>query len=260
MTGLWAAATVHLSPSTEVLVAACGVAAGMINGVAGGGTLVAFPVLLALGYPALTANVTTTVGIWPGYVGGAAGFGPEVLDQRTILRWLGPLAGLGAVGGAAVLLTTPPSDFATAAPWLVLAATALFAVQPLAQRFLATRSNERTARGGLVAGTLGASAYGAYFGGGLGVILLALLGLCLPDSVTRTAGLRTVLSVLINGVAAVAFLVAAQVAWVPAGLLALGSLVGGVAGARLVRWLDPRLFRAVVVAIGLATTLSLLVG
>jgi uncharacterized protein len=254
-------ATVHLTAGRALLVALAGLGAGIVNGVAGGGTLVSFPVLLALGYPALTANVTNTVGIWPGYVGGVAGFREEIGDQQATVRALAPAAAIGAVVGAVLLLTTSPADFQRAAPWLVLVASALFAVQPLLRKLLAGVGHDHpTRRLLLFGGTFVASVYGGYFGAAMGVMFLAILGLALPDTLSRTSGLRTILSVLVNGIAAVAFMIAASLAWVAVALLAAGSLVGGWIGARLARHLPAPVFRVVVVAIGLATAIKLLVG
>jgi uncharacterized protein len=253
------ATVVHLHPGSALLLVAVGAAAGIVNGLAGGGTLIAFPVLLALGYPALTSNVTCTVGLWSGYTGGMAGFKVEVVEQRKILRVLAIPSAVGAVVGSILLLTTPPSGFERAAPWLVLAASLLFAAQPLVARMVRRRATEgRPRHHGVVAGTFLASIYGGYFGAGLGVILLAVLGLTLNETVARSSALRTVLSVLANGVAALAFIVAASVAWEAAGLLAIGALVGGFLGARLVRRLSPTVLRVVVVLFGLATTIKLL--
>ncbi len=255
------AAVPPLTAGRDVLLVLAGAAAGVFNGVAGGGTLIAFPTLLAMGYPALTANVTTTVGIWPGYLGGVAGFRGEIADQRSRVRVLAPAAGAGAIVGAALLLTTPSAEFARLAPWLVLFAAALFAVQPLLLRRFGTGTHDHpTRRILLFAGTFLASVYGGYFGAAMGIMLLAVLGLALPDTLARTSGLRTVLSVLVNGVAAVIFVARAELAWGAVAALALGSLVGGWAGAHMARRLPAPALRVVVVAIGVATAVKLAVG
>jgi uncharacterized membrane protein YfcA len=237
-----------------------GFGAGIFNGVAGGGSLISFPLLLALGYPALTANITNTVGIWPGYAGGVIGFRNQISDQRGRLVRLSPIAVLGGVAGAILLLTTPSSAFRSLAPWLVLGASALFAVQPLVRRALGgpTHVTPRTRPILLAGGTFLASVYGGYFGAGLGVMLLAILGLTLPDSILRTSGLRTALSILVNGVAAGVFLIHGGLAWEAVGLLAIGSLGGGWIGARVALSISPASLRLVVVVVGLATTVKLL--
>jgi uncharacterized protein len=252
-----------LSPGEVVLLLAAGLGAGTVNGAAGGGTLVSFPALLATGLPALQANVTSTVGILPGYLGGVAGFRSEVREQpQRRLRLLSGAAMVGAAIGSVLLLVTPVSAFKTLAPYLVLAACGLFAVQPLISRWVKARLGDVTDghAGIAAAGTLLASVYGGYFGAGLGVMLLSLLALTVPDDLVRTNGLRAVLSLVVNCVAVAVFLVAAHVAWADAGLLAGSSLVGGYFGARLVRRLPPMVFRALVVALGLVTSARLLAG
>jgi uncharacterized protein len=253
--------TTSLTAPHVVFLILGGLGAGIINGVAGGGSLISFPLLLALGYPALTANVTNTVGIWPGYAGGAAGFRTEISGQRDRLISLTPVAILGSIAGAILLLTTSSATFKDLAPWLVLGASILFAAQPLLRRALGGSSHAppRTRPILLAGGTFAASIYGGYFGAGLGVMLLAILGLALPDSITRTSGLRTALSILVNGVAALVFVIHGGLAWRAVGLLAIGSLFGGWIGARVALSIPALALRIVVVAVGLATAVKLLV-
>jgi len=250
-----------LSTSHVVLLLLGGLAAGIFNGVAGGGSLISFPLLLALGYPALTANVTNTVGIWPGYVGGAAGFRHQISGQRERLVRLSPVAVLGGIAGAILLLTTSSAAFKSIAPWLVLAASVLFAAQPLLRRALdgASHTSPHTRPVLLSGGMFVASVYGGYFGAGMGVMLLAILGLALPDTIARTSGLRTALSILVNGVAAAVFLIHGGLAWRAVGLLAAGSLVGGWIGAKVALSIPAMALRIVVVAVGLTTVVKLLV-
>ena len=250
-----------LSTSHVVFLLLGGLGAGIFNGVAGGGSLISFPLLLALGYPALTANVTNTVGIWPGYLGGAAGFRHQISGQRVRLVRLSPVAVLGGIAGAILLLTTSSATFRSIAPWLVLAASVLFAAQPLLRRALdgAAHTPPRTRPVLLSGGMFVASVYGGYFGAGMGVMLLAILGLALPDTIARTSGLRTALSILVNGVAAAVFLIHGGLAWRAVGLLAAGSLVGGWIGARVALSIPAVALRLVVVAVGLTTVVKLLV-
>src|SRR5262249_1990052 len=155
-----------------------------------------------------------TIGIWPGYVASAAGFRKEVGDQRSRLFRLAPVALVGGVGGALLLLTTSAATFAGVVPWLVLGAAALFAAQPLLRRALDRgAAHPRTRPVLLVAGVFTASVYGGYFGAAMGVIFLAVLGLALPISLAHTSGLRAVLSMIVNGVAAVVFLLHGGLAW-----------------------------------------------
>jgi uncharacterized membrane protein YfcA len=258
--GVTLLAVVHLSAGRDAILVLAGFGAGLFNGVAGGGTLISFPVLLALGYPALVANVTSTVGIWPGYLGSTAGFRREIAEQRDRFRMLAPVTILGATAGAILLLTTPSSAFTRLAPWLVLFASALFALGPLLTRWLAGEESVlRTRPIALGTGMFFAALYGGYFGAAMGVIMLAVLGLTLPDTLVRAAGIRTVLSVLANGVAAIVFIIHAHLQWGAAGLLAIGCVIGGYVGARLARKVPAPALRVVVVAIGLATGIRMLV-
>jgi len=251
--------TISFTPLHVAVLIAAGIGAGIFNGVAGGGSLISFPVLLALGLPALTANITNTIGVWPGYLASAAGFRREIADQQRHFVRLGPVAAAGGLVGAILLLTTPSSDFTAIAPWLVLGASLLFAVQPLVRRRLSGGDDpERLHPAALVIGTFIASIYGGYFGAGLGVILLAILGLCLPDSIIRTSGLRTVLSILVNGVAAIIFIIHGGLVVGAVVCLAIGSLIGGWVGARVALSISANALRVVVIVVGLATTIKLL--
>ena len=246
--------------SHVVLLLLGGLGAGIFNGVAGGGSLLSFPILLGLGYPALTANITNTIGIWPGYVASAAGYRREIGDQSRRLLRLTPVALVGGVAGALLLLTTSTATFDDVVPWLVLGAAALFAAQPALRRTLDRDSaHPRTRPVLLVAGVFAASVYGGYFGAAMGVMFLAVLGLALPVSIAHTSGLRAVLSMIVNGVAAVVFLLHGGLAWEAVGLLAAGSLAGGYAGARLALALPAPALRIVVIVIGLGTAVKLLV-
>jgi hypothetical protein len=247
-------------PASHVLLLLlAGLVAGVFNGVAGGGSLISFPVLLALGYPALTANITNTIGIWPGYVASAAGYRREIGDQARRLVRLTPVALAGGVAGALLLLTTSPAVFNDVVPWLVLGASALFAVQPVLRRALDRgEAHPRTRPALLVAGVFAASVYGGYFGAAMGVMFLAVLGLALPISLAHTSGLRAVLSMIVNGIAAVVFLIHGGIVWEAVGLLAAGSLAGGYVGARLALALPAPALRVIVVVIGVGTAVRLL--
>ncbi|MGH3158623.1 MAG: sulfite exporter TauE/SafE family protein [Streptosporangiaceae bacterium] len=248
-----------LSDSHVILIILAGLGAGIFNGIAGGGSLISFPILLGLGYPALTANITNTIGIWPGYLGSTAGFRTEIADQRQHLARLAPVALAGGVVGAVLLLTTSTAAFADLAPYLILGGAALFAVQPLLRRAFDSSPGATRARTPLlVAGMFLASVYGGYFGAGMGVMFLAILGIALPDSLSRTSGLRSILSVMVNGIAAAVFLIHRGLAWEAVGWLALGSIVGGFIGARLVLAIPAWLLRGVVIVIGVGTAVKLL--
>ena len=248
-------------PASHVLLLLlAGLGAGIFNGIAGGGSLISFPILLGLGYPALTANITNTIGIWPGYVASAAGFRREIGDQAHRLLRLTPVALAGGIAGAVLLLTTSTATFDDVVPWLVLGAAALFAAQPALRRALDRGSaHPRTRPVLLVAGVFAASLYGGYFGAAMGVMFLAVLGLALPVSLAHTSGLRAILSMIVNGIAAIVFLIHGGLAWEAVGLLAAGSLAGGYAGARLALALPAPALRVVVVVIAVGTAVKLLV-
>lgn len=247
-----------------LLLALAGLGAGTVNGAAGGGSLVSFPALLATGHGAIAANVTSTVGIVTGYAGGVAGHRRELAGQRPRIRSLAPVVVAGAVAGAVLLLVTPDGAFDAAVPWLILAACALFAAQPALARRVRSRAGDRIGGRdigwGVRAATFAGAVYGAYFGAGLGVILLAVLGIGLDDELVRLNGLRGVLALVVNLVAAVTFALVAPVAWGAAGILAGTALVGGWIGARAARRLPAPVLRAVVIGFGVVAAGRLLLG
>lgn len=247
----------------DLLIAVAGLGAGFVNGVAGGGSLLSFPALIATGHSALVANVTSTVGIWTGYVGGVAGFRTELADQRHRVRALAPAALGGGLAGSLLLVATPEGAFDALAPFLILVACVLFAAQPRLTAALKTRPRTTTPKGpvplGAIAGTFAGGVYGGYFGGGLGVVLLTVLGLALDDELVRINGLRGVLALLVNSLAVVVFAVSADVAWRHAGILSATALLGGYTGARLSRRLPVPVLRATVIGFGVAAAVALLV-
>lgn len=241
-----------------VLVVA-GFGAGLTNGVAGGGTMVSFPVLIALGYPAVTANVTSAVGIWPGYLGSTMGFRRVIDGQAPLLRSLALASVAGSVVGVALLLGLPSDAFRSVVPYLLFLASGLFAVQPLIVRRLRTAPG--TTRGHVVARQVGVfitSIYGGYFGAGFGVITLVVLGLTLSASLVVASGIRSVLTLMVNTVAVAAFLVVAPVSWGAAALLASTSLIGGYVGAHVARRIPTWVLRTVVIVFGLVAAVGLL--
>lgn len=261
-----------MSPGDLLLIAVAGLGAGAVNGMAGGGSLVSYPALLATGHSALVANVTNTVGILPGYAGGAAGFRGELTTQRQRVREFAPLALLGGLAGAGLLLTTPEDVFDGVAPILIIAACLLFAAQPLLAKAIARRraaagltaadpASEEAHRPVPIAAKAAvfvASVYGGYFGAGLGVIYLAVLGTVLPDPLPRINSLRGVMSLVVNTLAVVLFGIAADVAWDAAGVLAVTSLVGGYVGARTALRLPAPVLRTVVLCFGVVAVWRLL--
>jgi uncharacterized membrane protein YfcA len=251
--------TLALSGLDAAALVVIGLAAGIFNGVAGGGQLLIFPALLAMGIPALSANVTSTVGIVPSYVGGVVGFRRQLEGQGRRLRSLLPWALVGAATGAILLLVTPAGSFRSLVPWLVLLATVLFAVQPLIVRLVSQVSVDHASRRALLfGGTFVVAVYGGYFGAAMGVMMLALYGLALVESLATTNGIRSVLSILIGTLSAVIFIIHGEVVWLAAGALAVGCALGGFAGARLALWLPVPVLRGVIVLVGMTTGLVLL--
>jgi len=251
---------IHLDAGGVALLAAATVLAAAVNAVAGGGSLVSFPALLALGYPALTANVTNTVGLLGGYAGTSAGYRVELGEQRERLAVLGVAGGAGALVGALLLTRSSPTLFRSIIPWLVLASCALLAIQPLVTSHLdRVRSSADHQTAPLVSGVFVGGVYGAFFGAGLGVMLLALLGITMRDGLQRLNALKGLLSLQINVVAAIYFVFLGHVAWSAALTMLPAGLAGGLLGTALARRLNVTLLRAAAVALGVAVAVRLLV-
>ncbi|MDE3064510.1 MAG: sulfite exporter TauE/SafE family protein [Acidobacteriota bacterium] len=237
-----------------------GVAAGISNGVAGGGTFISFPTLLALGIAPLQANVSSTVGLVPSVIGGVRVFRAELSTHRATLRRLVPACVAGAGVGTALLLTGSESTFRAVVPWLIGAATLLFALAPRITRLLSQRrpgSDGHAHPRALMGGVFVASIYGGYFGAGLGIVLLAVLALTLPEDIFTLQGIRVALGLLANTVAALVFVVRGHLALVAVAILLVSTLLGGWLGARLMRRLSPTVVRVLIIAIGLVTTVRL---
>ena len=243
--------------------AAAAFAAGAINAVAGGGSLVSFPALLAAGYPSKASNVTNTVALWPGYVGGSYGYRGELRLQRKRIALLAPASVLGALVGSVILLRTPESAFDAIVPFLIIFACVVMAFQDRLSRWaqthrLVSQHAEHVPLALHVAVFL-LSVYGAYFGAGLGILLLAGLGILLPDDLQHSNALKGLLSALINLIAVLYFAAFGPVRWAPALVMAAGALLGGYLGVGLARRLGKRWLRISVIAYGLFVAAVLLV-
>jgi uncharacterized membrane protein YfcA len=251
----------HLGAGGLAFVAAASLVAAAVNSVAGGGSLLSFPALLLVGYSPLVANITNTVGLVPGYAGGSAAYRPELRRQWRRIRDLGVISIAGAVAGAFLLTITRPALFQAIVPWLILAGCALNAAQPFVAARVAraheTHAQHRSPVLGVV--TFGSAVYGAFFGAGLGVMLVGVLGVFIDDDLQRLNALKGVLSLIINVVAAVYFIALAHVAWEAALVMLPASLLGGFAGVALARRLSPGALRVAVVVIGVAAAIRLLV-
>jgi uncharacterized membrane protein YfcA len=243
-----------------LLVLVAGVWAGTINTVVGSGTLVSFPVLLGIGLPPVTANVTNTVGLFPGSFVGAYGYRRELAGQRHRAVVLGTASVLGAVAGAVLLLTLPAGAFKAIVPVLIVLALVLVVFGKKITALLAARGRTATEQVTvpLWLVVLGTGVYGGYFGAAQGVLLMGFLGLFLAESLQRQNALKNVLAGLVNLVAAIVFVATTHVDWAAAGLIAAGSIVGGVFGARIGRRLSPAVLRATIVVVGIAAIVKLL--
>ena len=252
------------TPWRVVLLVVAGVAAGVSNGVAGGGTFITFPTLLALGIAPLQANVSSTVGLVPSVLAGVRVFRRELSTHAATLKRLVPTCVAGSAVGTALLLTGSEKTFAAVVPWLIGVATALFAAAPSITRLLARRhppgaSGQPRPRF-LTVGVFVASIYGGYFGAGLGIVLLAVLALSLPEDILTLQGIRIALGLLTNVVAALVFVVRGHLALVAVAILLVSTFLGGWLGATFMRRLSPTVVRALVIAVGLFTTARLALG
>jgi uncharacterized protein len=262
-----------------------GLAAGTINTVVGSGTLITFPTLLAFGYPPVLANVSNNVGLVPGVASGVYGYRSELGGQRRRLIRLGSASVCGGLVGAILLLTLPQSAFQAIVPALIGLAVVMVIIQPRLAKWVAERQRARAALaasdGGAAA--IGASAeaaaanseeaiggpvlwvlvfaagiYGGYFGAAQGVLLIGMLGIALNDSLQRINAAKNVLAGLVNGLAAVVFILATHIDWGVAGLIAAGSIIGGQIGARIGKRLPPWGLRVLIVCVGTAALVKLL--
>lgn len=246
-----------------ILLFGAAVVAGMINSVAGGGTLVTFPALIWTGRPEIIANATSTLALVPGAWSSAYGYRQEALRApRKFLYLLIPSV-FGGIVGAVLLKRTPPATFAALVPYLVLFATILFMVQEPIRRRL--RSDESAQQEATASWMIGASfyqflvaVYGGYFGAGIGILMLAVLGLMGLSDIYQMNGLKNIFGSMINGVAAVYFVIAGLIDWPSAVLMAAGSIIGGYGAAGIARKIGQKAVRRIVIVIGFAMTISLL--
>lgn len=237
-----------------VIAGLAAIAAGTINALAGGGTLITFPVLMAIGLPAVSANVTNTVALCPGYLGGTLAQAQDLKNQRKRLWIAFPAAVIGGLTGGVLLLITGEKLFTTLVPFLILLASTLLAIQTPVRAWIARRKEEGNAKPvselwAFIPVFLGAI-YGGYFGAGLSVIMLAVLGLILNDNLTRLNALKQGIAFATNIAAALLFVFSGQVVWSVALIMAVGALLGGALGGRLASNIKPSTLRWVVVSIG----------
>ena len=249
-----------MSPWHTVAIFAAGIAAGTINTVVGSGTLITFPTLLAFGYAPVTANVSNTVGLVPGSISGAIGYRRELAGQRERALALGSASLAGGIVGSILLLELPASAFKAIVPFFIAVALMLIILQKPIGRALTRRGRGAGQRVGpaVLAGAFCTGIYGGYFGAAQGILMLSVLALSIDDSLQRLNAVKVITTGLTNLVAGVVFVIAAHVAWDVAGLIAGGSIIGGVLGARFGRRLPPTALRALIIAVGIVAIVRLL--
>ncbi len=262
-----------MSPAEALAILGAGIAAGAINALVGSGSLITFPTLLAFGFPPVVANVSNNVGLVPGNLSGAYGYRRELAGQRSRLIRLGMAAVLGGLTGAILLLSLPASAFTLIVPALILIACVLVLIQPRIGRWLAARRARAADREGgdagqaghpdrvgpvLTGGMLLSGVYGGYFGAAQGVLVIGLLGSLLDESLQRVNAAKNVLVALVNATAAIVFILFAHVAWLVVLLIAAGSTIGGLLGAKFGRRLPPTALRLLVVIIGVIAAVKLI--
>ncbi|QIS08260.1 MULTISPECIES: sulfite exporter TauE/SafE family protein [Nocardia] len=248
----------------QLSILGAGIAAGGINTIVGSGTLITFPVLLAFGYPPVTANVSNTIGLVPGAISGVYGYRRELAGQRARLFQLGAASLLGGIVGAVLLLVLPAAAFKAIVPVLIVLALILVMVQPRLARWVKQRRDGGDGpvpeHGGpiLFAAVFATGIYGGYFGAAQGVLLIGLLGVFVHDELQRLNGVKNVLALIVNAVSALIFVFVADVAWQVVALIAVGSIIGGQLGAKLGRRLSPTVLRGVIVVVGTIAVIRLL--
>jgi uncharacterized membrane protein YfcA len=243
-----------------IILAVAGFVAGVINAIAGGGSLVSFPALMLTGMPPVAANATNTLAIWPGTLSSVWAYRKWIGEEGRRARILAWPSLAGGLLGSVILLHTPERAFRAVVPWLILFACGLLAMQGPVARFVARRT---PATGSSVPPALWATQfliaiYGGYFGAGIGILMLAGMAIFLPDTIQHANALKVLFSMLINGIAAVYFLGMGAAHLPEAGLMAVTSLAGGYAGAHLAQRMPALLMRIVVIAFGLAVAIQLL--
>jgi uncharacterized membrane protein YfcA len=250
--------------ASYALIIVAAFAAGAINSIAGGGTLLSFPALIWIGVNPVMANATNTLAIWPGSFAGVLGFRSEVASLERWLLFLTLPSLAGGVVGAVLLLHTPEKIFARIVPLLILSATVLFATHETVSRRMRAYTDVRgeVSRGWIVFAFVFqffVGIYGGYFGAAMGILMLAALGLIGLRDLHQMNGLKNLLAISINGVAAVYFAVNGAVVWRDVAIMAIPAVAGGYAGARMAHRFGPTFVRRVVVGIGLIMTVALFV-
>lgn len=241
----------RMDAGEAALLFAAAVGGGALNSVAGGGSFLTFPALVFVHVTPIAANATSTVALWPGSVASAVGYRKELQDEGAHFKWLAALSALGGLIGSVTLIATPTRVFDLLVPFLMLLATLVFSFGEKLRAQLASKVAPRPL---VLLVQLLIAIYGGYFGGGMGLMMLAAFTFLGMTELHRMNALKSALGVLINGVAVATFVVSGKIAWEPAGVMVLGAVLGGFGGASLARKVAPAKVRPVVVAIGWGMT------
>lgn len=248
-----------MTPVDLIIAGLAAIAGGLVNALAGGGTLITFPVLTAVGVPPVAANVTNTVALCPGYLGATFAQMKELKGQGRRLWLLLPTSALCGIAGGILLLHTSDHTFRKLVPYLILLAVALLSFQDRLRNWVLGRISEAEAKtvdeAWAILPVIPAAIYGGYFGAGVSVMVLAVIGLVLEDSLTRLNALKQAISFSINIAAAVFFLFSGQVLWLTTLIMAMGALAGGALGGRLAGTIKPIALRRIVVTVGLSVSI-----
>ncbi|MBC5823980.1 MAG: sulfite exporter TauE/SafE family protein [Candidatus Eremiobacteraeota bacterium] len=237
-----------------IVVFSAALLAGALNSVAGGGSFISFPALLFVGVPAIAANTTNTAALWPGIVASIGAYRRDFSTPIAVMLWLGGISLVGGLVGALFLLHTPEAAFQRLIPYLLASATILFAFSDRIALLFPPPGKRLPGGARSIALVCGLqffiSAYGGYFGGGIGILMLAALGVLGMENIHAMNALKALLSAVINGVAVVAFVLAHNIVWPYALIMAVGATAGGYFGAFFARKLEPTLVRRFVIVVG----------
>jgi hypothetical protein len=248
-----------VSLGETALLSVASAAAGLVNAVAGGGTLLSFPALLAVGLSPVTANATSTVALWPGQISSVWAYRGHIAEERRRALVLAVPSVLGGAAGSFLLLALPERSFAAVVPWLILFACLLLSLQGPIKGFVSRRAGASHPAAHWVI-QLVISVYGGYFGAGIGILMLAAMGVLVPSSMQHANALKVLFALLTNGAACLLFVTSGKVVPGVAALMAAASLVGGFAGARLAQRLPPAGMRGFAIAVGLFAAGRILLG
>ncbi|MFD4328199.1 sulfite exporter TauE/SafE family protein [Nocardioides sp. NPDC058538] len=262
-----------MDPLQSALILIAGVGAGTINAAVGSGTLITFPTLLAFGVPPVVANVSNTIGLVPGSLAGAWGYRRELSGQRGRILRLGVAALIGGAVGGILLLVLPPGAFEAIVPVLIGLGVVLVITGPRISRWVATRHGDLPDDPSTSSGHRGRSerwwvwpaiamlgVYGGYFGAAQGVLMIAIIGIGVAETLQRLNGLKNVLVAITNGISGLIFALVADVDWKIVALIAVGATIGGLLGARIGRRLPPNVLRGVIVVVGITALVAFLMG